>query len=405
MIAQANAAGLAQGTEDYRAGKAYYRPELDALRFFAFLCVFWFHRMAYVATDPTKDYWMFRIGTIGSFGVPVFFLLSAFLITELLTRERERTGRVHIRAFYMRRILRIWPLYFVGFFGLALMNRMIPGVGADHWHAWLAFTFFLGNVYVGHHGWLADAVDPLWSISVEEQFYLVVPLLAAFGGRRSLLYASYVVFAIAYVRILLYGLHPTLDGNAEWTSSLVHFQFFCAGTLISLYLRGRLAALSMPQRHVGFATAIACWLIATMGFHVQSLTARPTAFGTVAGSLFILLGTVILFVCTLGIASHLVPAWLSYCGRISYGLYIVHSLFIFLIFGKAWPYLGRHYSRMHLPKLVLDDVGTILVLGFSLVAAHFSYTYLERPFLLIKERFTFVPLREEATLGQTPEVM
>ncbi len=59
----------------------------------------------------------------------MFFLLSAFLITELLLRERERTGQIHIKAFYIRRILRIWPLYFVAFYGLALLNHFVPGVG------------------------------------------------------------------------------------------------------------------------------------------------------------------------------------------------------------------------------------------------------------------------------------
>lgn len=72
---------------------AYYRPELDGLRFFAFLCVFAFHRMDYVPTDQVKNVWAYRIGTIGAFGVPVFFLLSAYLITELLLRERERAGK------------------------------------------------------------------------------------------------------------------------------------------------------------------------------------------------------------------------------------------------------------------------------------------------------------------------
>src|SRR5579859_3569851 len=94
------------------SSRRYYRPELDALRFFAFLAVFAFHRMDYVPTDPVKDVWAYRIGSVGAFGVPVFFLLSAFLITELLVRERVSTGRVHIRSFYARRILRIWPLYF-----------------------------------------------------------------------------------------------------------------------------------------------------------------------------------------------------------------------------------------------------------------------------------------------------
>src|ERR1039458_6841980 len=129
-------------TDHGSKSSAAYRPELDALRFFAFLCVFCFHRMDYVGTDPIRDRWGFRIGTIGAFGVPVFFLLSAFLITDLLLRERERTGRVHIQAFYIRRILRIWPLYFAAFFGLSVLNRFVPAVSTNDPFAWLAFTFF-----------------------------------------------------------------------------------------------------------------------------------------------------------------------------------------------------------------------------------------------------------------------
>ncbi len=120
----AEARGLSKEKES-----SYYRPELDALRFFAFLCVFSFHRMDYVPTDPVRNHWLYLIGNVGPFGVPVFFLLSAFLITELLLREREKPGRIHIRAFYVRRMLRIWPLYFVAFFGLALLNHFVAGVG------------------------------------------------------------------------------------------------------------------------------------------------------------------------------------------------------------------------------------------------------------------------------------
>ncbi len=109
----------------------YYRPELDALRFLAFLGTFAFHCMDFVPTDRVHDVWSWRIGTIGAFGVPVFFLLSAFLITELLLREASNTGRVHVSAFYVRRILRIWPLYFAVFAGLVVLNKVLPGVSTD----------------------------------------------------------------------------------------------------------------------------------------------------------------------------------------------------------------------------------------------------------------------------------
>src|ERR1700756_2077047 len=98
----------------------FYRPELDALRFFAFSAVFVDH----MRLPQTEDYIAHHAPPMaaelinsalsaGIFGVPLFFLLSAFLITSLLLREKEETGTLRVRAFYLRRILRVWPLYFV----------------------------------------------------------------------------------------------------------------------------------------------------------------------------------------------------------------------------------------------------------------------------------------------------
>jgi peptidoglycan/LPS O-acetylase OafA/YrhL len=85
---------------------------------------------------------------------------------------------------------------------------------------------------------IAGSVDPLWSISVEEQFYIVIPVLAAFAGRRAVAIVSYLHLALAYVTVLLYALHPTSGDNGEWTNSFVQFQFFSAGTLIGRYPGG-----------------------------------------------------------------------------------------------------------------------------------------------------------------------
>jgi peptidoglycan/LPS O-acetylase OafA/YrhL len=153
----------------------FYRPELDALRFFAFLCVFFFHRVDYLPIDRTQHPLLWGMSEAGAFGVPVFFLLSSFLIVELLLRERAATGSVHIKSFYARRILRIWPLYFAACYGLIILGRFLPNVGPKDPRAWLAFTFFAGNWYILRHGWIASAFDPLWSIAIEEQFYITVP--------------------------------------------------------------------------------------------------------------------------------------------------------------------------------------------------------------------------------------
>lgn len=383
-------------TQPSTHGAPYYRPELDALRFFAFLCVFSFHRMDYVPTDPVRNRWLYLIGNIGPFGVPVFFLLSAFLITELLLREREKTGRVHIRAFYLRRILRIWPLYFAAFFGLAVLNHFVPGVGTAKPAACLAFTFFAGNWYILVHGWIAGAVDPLWSISVEEQFYIAIPLLAARAGRRAVAIVCCVLLLVAYLTVLYYGLHPTAGDNGEWTSSLLQFQFFAAGTLIALALRGRLIRIPLWTRAAGFAAGFVCWFTALLRFDVKSWEPHTTGAGAVAGWLLVLAGSVLFFLSALGTPSRFIPRWLAYLGRISYGLYLVHSLVYFLTFEKALPNLRRHFPLFAMPSSIRSAFWTCVVLALSIALASLSYRYFERPFLHLKTRFTFVRSREES---------
>jgi peptidoglycan/LPS O-acetylase OafA/YrhL len=139
----------------------YYRPELDVLRFIAFMFVFITHRNDLSPIDPARHPWLYNFSLIGVYGVPIFFLLSAYLITELLQRERQRTGTIHIRSFYVRRILRIWPLYFLVFYGLVLLNLYLPGVGADSPEKWAAFSLFVGNWYITFKGWIEYPVNPM----------------------------------------------------------------------------------------------------------------------------------------------------------------------------------------------------------------------------------------------------
>ena len=101
-------------------GKNFYRPELDALRFLAFLLVFFDHGSgSFHSALATK------IGEASRCGLQLFFILSAYLISELLLREREKTGTVHILSFFVRRVLRIWPLYFL-FIGAVYGCRPLP---------------------------------------------------------------------------------------------------------------------------------------------------------------------------------------------------------------------------------------------------------------------------------------
>ncbi len=114
----------------------------------------------------------------------VFFIISGFLITQLLFRERDLNGTVDLKAFYVRRLLRIWPLYFF-IIGIAFLPSAFDRSQASGWLDLLSFVFFAGNwgPVLGH--WPhAVILVPLWSVSFEEQFYLLWPLVLRRASRK-----------------------------------------------------------------------------------------------------------------------------------------------------------------------------------------------------------------------------
>jgi peptidoglycan/LPS O-acetylase OafA/YrhL len=372
----------------------YYRPELDVLRFLAFLSVFTVHRMDHLPIDPARHFWAYNICLLGNFGVPVFFLLSAFLITELLMRENERLGTIHIQSFYMRRILRIWPLYFAVFYGLILLNHFIPHTGAPDPRSWLAFTFFAGNWYICIHGWIhAFPVNPMWSISVEEQFYIAVPLIVLFGHRRGLKIVAGTLIVVSYLMVIWYAWKGWNGFSSQWTNSFVQFQFFSAGTLLSLSLKGRTPQWNLALRLLGILAGILCLFVASVYLGVQADTPSSTVRQAPLGWCLVLIGTVLFFLSLLGTPARYLPRPIVYLGRISYGLYLFHELIYTLVF-HTWKLQLHRYSKfLHLANWT-GGLGTITAFCATVLLAHLSYQFYERPFLHLKRRFTFVPSRD-----------
>src|SRR5579863_571256 len=145
-----------------KAGR-YYRPELDALRLVAFLLVFFHH----VFRDPTASHRIEPIATrIGSsianacgFGLCLFFFLSSYLITTLLVVELNESGGINVAEFYLRRVLRIWPLYA---FGLALgVVYAFSNSETSDVEMFRYYAVFLGNWFFQNHAWGDNPMTPL----------------------------------------------------------------------------------------------------------------------------------------------------------------------------------------------------------------------------------------------------
>jgi peptidoglycan/LPS O-acetylase OafA/YrhL len=362
----------------------FYRPGLDILRALAFLLVFVAHGLISQLDKPTQ---LGAIGRAGEFGVCIFFFLSSYLITELLLREKRETSTIHIPAFYLRRILRIWPLYFamigVGWsYGLFSSTHSVSLA----WGAALMLLFT--NWYTVGHGYPPGFLFPLWSISLEEQFYLLWPCIVKYLSPASLLGVSTLLMTAAYLtlaRLLHRG--QTLDPGI-WVNSLVQFQFFALGTMTAIVLRSRVPRLSKPMRWGLFAAGMLCLRAAQAAVYGNN-SALPRNFAHIAPRYLIALpGCLCLFFTFLQLPAGTWQKPLIYLGKISYGLYVFHVLWL----GLSRDII-RHLASGHLSPLASQLCAMAIAFPATITTAILSYRYLESPFLRLKKRFTLVSSR------------
>jgi peptidoglycan/LPS O-acetylase OafA/YrhL len=364
----------------------FYRPELDVLRFIAFFSVFIAHlQSAPVETGVSG----FRTALLhlyavvvasGAFGMCIFFLLSSYLITELLIRERDATGSIHLRAFYTRRILRIWPLYFGVVFAGYCIGLFMPRYALSA--TWVAaFVFLAANWYTGRVGYAPSTVGVLWSIPLEEQFYLLWPGIAKFGGIRALTIGSLISIPLGY-GVLFYlcragqPMQPTL-----WTNSFIQFSFFGIGALLALALHRSSFPIPLWTRPILLGAGILLWLSANQYFHVNGDFYQPREKLVTCGFAVMAVGCVAIFLSLFGIARNLLPPPLIFLGKISYGLYVFHVPCREV---ARWLVGNIRHALLFQP---------LLELTLTVTVASLSYHYFEMPFLRLKKRFEFVKTR------------
>jgi peptidoglycan/LPS O-acetylase OafA/YrhL len=373
-------AGNEKASSATSTSSRFYRPELDGLRFFAFFAVFACHTLspdpAYYSAHhiPGAVVWA-AAAQAGAFGVDLFFLLSAYLITELLLREKDQFGQVHLGAFYLRRILRIWPLYFFFILIAAFLPLVDP---TQHFPVRniVAFMFLFGNLLVSFAGMPVSVVNPLWSVSLEEQFYLFWPVVIARAKRerRLLLIAAAMLVTAELGRWLLVRYGPHTE-SLLWSNTVARLDPFALGIATAVLARKRLLRFAWLSR-LGLATAGGiAWLTAG---HYYATNMRFGLFGYPAMAL----GAWLIFLSLLGVNG--TPHWIRYLGKISYGLYAYHELALYLV-------LKVHGDFMR----SLHDFVSYRCASFLLTVgmAALSYRFLESPFLRMKERFAFVKSR------------
>jgi peptidoglycan/LPS O-acetylase OafA/YrhL len=373
------------------SARPYYRPELDVVRFLAFVLVFFCHTLP-ASPGPNGGAGLRGLAPLFyafvnacSFGLSLFFALSAFLICELLLRERETTGSLRVSQFYVRRILRIWPLYYLGL-AIGLAVAFLPGgaPGSAREIGW--YVIFMGAWQTANHGGIDNPMFVLWSISVEEQFYLVVPWVVKYLNRKSLYGFCAMLILVANLRLYCFGVERA-NSFRIWADSLVQFECFAAGLLLCLLLHGRLPRLSTWQRVVLLAGSCCCWFFASYKLQVPFGVSNTTAdsWHLISGYALGSLGAIMILIGFLGVSTTRLPGWAIYLGRISFGLYVFHELAAGLIL-NAFPYSGPYHIPLFLLKLIIAFALTILL-------ASISYRFFETPFLRIKQRHAIIESR------------
>jgi peptidoglycan/LPS O-acetylase OafA/YrhL len=374
------------GVDARDAGRRFYRPELDVLRFAAFCLVFVHHHFPSVPglynphLGKLLAITVSSISAAATYGVDIFLALCSYLITELLLREKARTGTVDVKWFYFRRILRIWPLYFF-FLALALAtNGLMPNERVSV-KAVVAFLLFSGNWWMMSALRGVSVINPLWSLSVQEQFYFAwPPLVRNLGERGLLVVAGVMLFVSNAMRLVIFLAH----GSERYIkfNSFTRLDPIALGIIAAVLLRGRAPALSNLRRGLLFVTCFAVLWAAAMFLHTE-------ADGNDAARLLSVIGYPVVALGATGVVLSVLvstPPWyafkpLVYLGRISYGLYVFHLLGL-----KLADVIGAHTS---FGARFVKGQG---LLGFLLtvVMAMISYHALEKPFLRIKERFAHV---------------
>jgi len=352
-------------------------PELDTLRGIAILGVLCLHGVyssANTLTFVRTAKWIVRLTQIGWLGVNLFFLLSGFLITGILLDSKG--GNHYFVSFYARRALRILPAYYLLLILLAIL-------GHTGWAYLILCVFYLANVTTLFG--VPEDYGPLWSLAVEEHYYLLWPLIVHWLSRRQV---GIVAGLICVLAVLLRGL-AFYKGH---TAGIASFTWLVAdglalGSLLAVVVRG---VMTRAQLWKLATTAIALGTVAALAGKPFGILTRDRQLGA-------MLQYSVIHICFAGVLLSFLligssvkrgwvnVGWLQFFGYISYGLYLIHLL-VFRLYDRTCqrlvPSLLPRSGRFDL-VILRFTIGTAL----AIFLAYVSRVYFEERFLRLKTRW------------------
>jgi peptidoglycan/LPS O-acetylase OafA/YrhL len=328
----------------------------DGLRALAFLMVFVSHKMPTVRTDA-----------VGTAGVWLFFVLSGFLITRILARFRERieTGSESVSgalsAFYLSRTARIMPVYYA-FLAVLSILAQLGHIELGEKGRQLSYWLFVTNIYIEQNGWQTD-LGHLWSLAVEEQFYLAfAPLVLLIARQRlpalcmGLVAANLLAFLILWAR-------------GSWSIS------FYVDTIanVGLLALGGLAGLVVDRSLPSWLRSDAAICLVLAAFLAVPVAAAHSVLWPTVGRLTGILAALLLVQVAQGQKRRVVRLldmpWIREIGLVSYGAYLFHPV---IHAGQLLPVVGIHVDFRRSVTMAIE-------LGLTLILAELSWRLFERP--------------------------
>lgn len=359
------------------SNKIIYFPGLNGMRAIAAIAVVISH-----ITISLKDFGLnpnilgtFKDGTpkgfmLGAYGVSIFFVLSGFLITYLLLVEKD-TNPVNIKKFYVRRILRIWPLYYLYLF-VAIIIILIYGLDFNvkllffyfFYAANIPFILEIGIPFIGHY----------WSLGVEEQFYLFWPWIIK---KTNSLFWTVVtmIIVLVVVKLTLHLFFP--NSLLELIIHVTRFHCMMIGALGAFLLKND-NSLFLKMINNMFTQSI-CWIImillAINRFHFISVIDNEI-ISIVA--LCIIVGQIKIHKRVINLENII----FDFFGKVSYGIYVIHPILIFL-FSKLLNGIGMN---IYLKYCIVY----FTIISTTIFISYISFQYFEKYFLKLKKNFVVV---------------
>jgi peptidoglycan/LPS O-acetylase OafA/YrhL len=373
---------------------------LNELRALAALSVILYHIELFKNEDHISSlvdsiYFSYFIKRLGINGVYLFFVLSGFLITYLLLVEKERLKTILFKKFYLRRIYRIWPLYylivFIGFIIVPFLASNFRIFENTHYFyglisssenyslkSLLLYLFFMPNVVLGYFNIIIVGSSQAWSVGVEEQFYILWPLLVFAFARKRTLYIFLFLLTFFIISNLLFNYFTLLNiieiiiSYINRIITIIPFEFMTVGAIggyIFLYHRDTITFFTKFK--------VLYFLLITTILSLMFFPIILPYFQSIIISI-LFLGLILI---TINDQNNFVlrNKQLSYIGKISYGIYMYHPFIMFLVF----PFINSYFPFTY-NSLLYNFSIYFFILSLTILLSHLSYKYFESIFINIK---------------------